>query len=142
VVKGDIQAAKILDAYFRFDQTRYVQQDAYAYLEQTQDQLFDVTSAFAVFQWLMIQTTVERGMQCLDWLFAKTLQLCFLESGYSAEPQYKEKLPVHIDCEWVRRVMEERGDFCEVRMFDAKEHGLTFGRDMFVGIKRNNRSSR
>lgn len=142
VVKRDIQAAKILDAYFRFGHTRYIHQDAFAYLEQTQDQLFDVTSAFAVFQWLMIQTTAERGMQCLEWLFAKTVHLCFLEMGYSAEPQYKEKLPIHIDREWVRRIMEERGDFYEVRMFDAKEHGLTFGRDLFVGIRRHHRSNR
>jgi thymidine kinase/SAM-dependent methyltransferase len=135
VVKGDIEVAKILDAFFRRGHNRYVTQDAYAYLEGTQDRLFDVTSAFAVFQWLMIQTTVERGLTCLEWLFAKTKRLCFLEMGYSAEPQYKEKLKVNIDREWVRRIMEEKGGFSEIRMFDAKQQGLMFGRDLFVGIK-------
>ena len=61
-VEADIAVANILDAYFRKGHTRYVVQDAFDYLEQTQDRFFDVTSAFAVFQWLMIQTTVERGI--------------------------------------------------------------------------------
>ncbi len=135
VVKGDIEVARILDAFFHRDRNHYVAQDAYTYLEETQDRLFDVTSAFAVFQWLMIQTTVERGITCLQRLFAKTRRLCFLEMGYSAEPQYKEALKVNIDRAWVRRVMEEEGGFSEVRMFDAQEHGLMFGRDFFVGIK-------
>ncbi len=135
VVKGDIDVATILDSFFRRGHVRYVTQDAYAYLESTQDRFFDVTSAFAVFQWLMIQTTVERGITCLEWLFAKTNRLCFLEMGYSAEPQYKEKLKANIDREWVRRIMEDKGGFSEVRMFDAKEQGIKFGRDLFVGIK-------
>ena len=135
VVKGDIAVAKLLDSFFRRDFNRYIAQDAYAYLRDTQDNSFDVTSAFAVFQWLMIQTTVERGITCLEWLFAKTKQVCFLEMGYSAEPQYKERLKANIDREWVRRIMEEKGGFSEVRLFDAKEQGLMFGRDLFVGIK-------
>jgi hypothetical protein len=97
--------------------------------------LFDVTSAFAIFQWLMIQTTVERGIRCLEWLFAKTKRLCFLEMGYSTEPQYKERLKANIDRHWVRSIMEEKGNFSEVRIFDAREHGLMFGRDLFVGIR-------
>lgn len=135
VVKADIEVAKMLDAFLRKGHNHYVLRDAYAYLEETQDHLFDVTSAFAVFQWLMIQTTVDRGIQCLEWLFAKTKRLCFLEMGYSVEPQYKEKLKVNIDREWVQHIMEEKGNFSEVRMFDAKEHDLMFGRDLFVGIK-------
>jgi hypothetical protein len=55
--------------------------------------------------------------------------------GYSAEPQYRERLKVNIDREWVRRTMEKKGGFAEIRIFDAKEHGLMFGRDLFVGIK-------
>jgi SAM-dependent methyltransferase len=135
VEKGNIDVAKILDAYFREGHNRYVTREAYTYLEKTQDRFFDVTSAFAVFQWLMIQTTVERGITCLQWLFAKTKRLCFLEMGYSVEPQYKEALKANIDRAWVRRIMEEKGGFSEIRMFDAKEHGLMFGRDVFVGIK-------
>lgn len=135
VVKGDIEVARILDSYLRDGHTRYVIQDAYTYLEETQDRIFDVTSAFAVFQWVMIQTTVERGITCLEWLFGKTKRLCFLEMGYSAEPQYKERLKANIDREWVREIMNAKGGFSEIRMFDAKEQGLMFGRDLFVGIK-------
>jgi SAM-dependent methyltransferase len=135
LVEADIAVAKILDAYFRKGHTRYVVQDAFDYLEQTQDRFFDVTSAFAVFQWLMIQTTVERGIRCLEWFFAKTKRLCFLEMGYSAEPQYSERLKANIDRNWVCSIMEEKGDFSEIRTFDAKEHGLMFGRDLIVGIK-------
>jgi SAM-dependent methyltransferase len=135
LVEADVAVAKILDAYFRKGHTRYVVQDAFDYLEQTQDRFFDVTSAFAVFQWLMIQTTMDRGIRCLEWLFAKTKRLCFLEMGYSAEPQYKEKLQANIDRNWVRSIMEEKGHFSEIRTFDAKEHGLMFGRDLFVGIR-------
>lgn len=137
VVKGDIEVAKILDSYFRKSHIRYVMQDAGTYLEQTQDRLFDVTSAFAVFQWVMIQTTVERGIKCLEWLFAKTNWLCFLEMGYSLEPQYQQRLKVNIDREWVSRVMREKGQFSEIRVFDAKSHGVMFGRDVFLGIRRH-----
>ena len=55
--------------------------------------------------------------------------------GYSTEPQYKERLKANIDRNWVRSIMEEKGNFSEVRIFDAKEHHLMFGRDLFVGIK-------
>ena len=55
--------------------------------------------------------------------------------GYSAEPQYKERLKANIDRNWVCSIMEEKGDFSEIRTFDAKEHGLMFGRDLFVGIR-------
>jgi SAM-dependent methyltransferase len=135
LVEADIAVAKILDAYFRNGYTRYVVQDAFNYLEQTQDRFFDVTSAFAIFQWVMIQTTVERGIKCLEWFFAKTKQLCFLEMGYSSEPQYRERLKANVDRNWVRSIMEEKGNFAEIRIFDAREHGLMFGRDLFVGIK-------
>lgn len=135
VVAGDIAVAKLLDAFFRRGHNNYILQNAYDYLEQTQDRRFDVTSAFAIFQWLMIQTTVERGITCLEWFFAKTERICFLEMGYSAEPQYKERLKVHIDRDWVRQIMEEKGGFSEIRLFDSKEQGLMFGRDLFVGIK-------
>jgi SAM-dependent methyltransferase len=136
VVRGDIEVAQILDSWFRRDGNRYIVQDAYDYLRDTQDRMFDVTSAFAVFQWLMIQTTLERGVQCLEWLFAKTRRVCFLEMGYSAEEQYKDRLPGNIDRAWVFNVMEQKGGFSEIRMFDAKRNNLMFGsRDLFVGIK-------
>ena len=62
-------------------------------------------------------------LTCLQWLFAKTKRLCFLEMGCSAEPQYKEKLKANIDRAWVRRIMEDKGGFSEIQMFDAKEQG-------------------
>lgn len=140
VVKGDIEVAQILDSWFRRDGNRYVVQDAYDYLRDSQDRLFDVTSAFAVFQWLMIQTSLARGEQCLEWLFAKTQSICFLEMGYSAEAQYQDKLPGNIDRAWVFNIMEQKGGFSEIRMYDAKKNALMFGsRDLFVGIK-NTRS--
>ncbi|HMJ05311.1 MAG TPA: methyltransferase domain-containing protein [Chthoniobacterales bacterium] len=135
LMEGDIAVAKILDAFIRKRHNHFIAQDAYSYLEQTQERRFDVTSAFAVFQWLMIQTTVERGLTCLEWLFAKTKRLCFLEMGYSVEPQYRERLKVSIDREWVRRIMEEKGGFAEVRVLEGKDYGFMFGRDLFVGIK-------
>jgi SAM-dependent methyltransferase len=136
VVAPDIAVAQLLDTFVRKDNNTFVAADAYDYLRDTPERTFDVTSAFAVFQWLMIQTSVERGVQCLEWLFAKTKQLCFLEMGYTSEEQYKGKLPVTIDRAWVWNLMEQKGGFAEIRMLDAKQHGLMFGsRDIFVGIK-------
>ena len=40
VVKGDIAVAKALDSYFRKGHSRYLAQDAYAYLQETQERLF------------------------------------------------------------------------------------------------------
>ncbi len=136
VVAPDIAVAQLLDTFVRKENNNFIAADAYDYLRDTQERKFDVTSAFAVFQWLMIQTSVERGVQCLEWLFAKTKQICFLEMGYTAEEQYKGKLPVTIDRAWVWNLMEQKGGFAEIRMLDAKQHGLMFGsRDIFVGIK-------
>lgn len=135
VVKEDILVAQILDSYIRRSRSVFVAKDAYGYLHDTQGKMFDVTSAFAVFQWLMIQTNAERGISCLEWLFAKTRRICFLEMGYSEEAQYKGKLPITIDRAWVENIMREKGRFAEVRLFRAgEEHGLM--RDLFVGIQR------
>jgi len=84
-----------------------------------------------------MQTSLEQGIACLEWLFAKTEQVCFLEMGYSSEPHYKDKIAgAHIDRSWVRNIMEEKGNFSEIRMFDGQEYGLMFGaRDLFVGLK-------
>jgi SAM-dependent methyltransferase len=136
VVEGDIAVARLLDTHFRRDQVMYVVADAYDYLRDTQERKFDVTSGFAVFQWVMIQTTVERGIACLEWLFEKTRRVCFLEMGYAAEQQYRDRLPAELDQRWVQRLMQERGGFAEVRIYSAKEHGLMHGsRDLFVGIR-------
>jgi SAM-dependent methyltransferase len=134
VVKEDIAVAQMLDSYIRRDRNVFVARDAYEYLRDTQDRMFDVTSAFAVFQWLMIQTNADRGIACLEWLFAKTRRVCFIEMGYSAEAQYKDRLPINIDRAWVEKIMREKGGFAEVRVFPAGDkHGVS--RDLFVGIK-------
>ncbi len=138
VVKEDIEVARLLDSYFRRDLAQYEISDAYTYLHETRKRTFDVTSAFSVFQWLMIQTSVERGIGCLERLFEKTLRVCFLEMGYAAEKQYEGQLPPDLDRDWVLRIMREKGGFDRIRVFDAKEHSLM--RDLFVGFKATPRS--
>ena len=134
VVTEDIVVAQMLDSFVRRDRNVFVAQDAHDYLRGTPHRMFDVTSAFAVFQWLMIQTSAPRGIECLQWLFAKTRRVCFLEMGYTAEDQYKDKIPINIDRAWVEKIMREKGGFAEVRVFPAGErHGVS--RDLFVGIK-------
>jgi SAM-dependent methyltransferase len=133
VARDDVEVAQLLDAYIRRDANLFTAMDAHQYLRQSQDRLFDVTSAFAVFQWLMIQTNAQKGIECLEWLFAKTKRVCFLEMGYSEEEQYKGKLPVHIDRAWVKKIMTEKGQFAQVQLFEAGKDGLI--RDVFVGIK-------
>lgn len=132
LVEGDIAVARLLDSYIARGHGRYVVADAYDYLRDTNDCPVDVASAFSVFQWVMIQTTVARGVECIERLFAKTRQVCFLEMGYSEEGHYRGKIGVEIDRPWVRDVMA-KGGFSRVEMFDAKEHGLW--RDLFVGVR-------
>lgn len=134
VVAVDIELAQMMDSFLWRDRNVFVAQDAYDYLRDSQARRFDVTSAFAIFQWLMIQTNAPRGIDCLQWLFAKTRRVCFIEMGYSAEAQYQDKLPINIDRAWVENLMHEKGGFAEVRVFPAGEkYGVS--RDLFVGIK-------
>ncbi|MGY1703976.1 methyltransferase domain-containing protein [Geodermatophilus sp. SYSU D00697] len=136
VVTEDIEVARLLDLYVRKGGVTYTVADAHAYLTDTVDTTIDVTSAYAVFQWVMAQTSVERSVECFELLFAKTGRLCFVEMGYASEDQYTGVLPAHIDRGWVFDVMSSRGDFSEIRMYDAGHHDLMFGsRDLFVGIK-------
>lgn len=133
VVEPDIAVARLLDSHFRRQATRFLVQDAHAYLTATRDERFDVTSAFSVFQWLMLQTTVERGIECIHRLFDKTRAVCFLEMGYGTEEQYAGKLPRELDAAWVLEQMRTAGGFAHVRALDAKRYGLM--RDLFVGYK-------
>ena len=132
VVQEDIELARLLGSFVRRQKINYVISDCYEYLRDTRDQVFDVTSAFSVFQWLMLQRTAEHGLECIDWLFEKTGRICFLEMGYNDEPFYDGKLPLEIDRPWVEERMQ-RGAFADILVFDAAEHGLQ--RDLFVGIK-------
>jgi len=134
-----IAVAKLLDSFIRRPQrpskefVMYELANAYEYLSTTHEERFDVTSALGVIQWLMIQRSVDHGIACLEWLFAKTKRVCFLEMGYSAEELYKDQLKVNIDRSWVLDLMERKGNFSEIRVLNAKEHDLQ--RDLFVGIK-------
>jgi SAM-dependent methyltransferase len=134
-----ITAARLLDSFFRRltrpskEWVLYERANAYEYLRDTQQERFDVTSAFAVFQWLMIQRTPEHGLQCIEWLAAKTNRVCVLEMGYTREELYREQLPVEIDRDWVLTAMKERGGFADIRIIGASPDGLQ--RDLFVGVK-------
>ena len=114
VTKHSIEIARQLTSFVRRDRSVFTLADCYDYLRDTQERAFDVTSAFSVFQWLMIQRSVEHGLDCLRWLFAKTRAICFLELGYSAEEHYRGQLGVEIDRDWVIARMEELGDFSTI----------------------------
>ena len=134
-----ITVARLLDAFFRRptrpskEWVLYERANAYEYLRDTQQERFDVTSAFAVFQWLMIQRSPEHGLQCIEWLSAKTKRVCVLEMGYTREELYQEQLGVDIDREWVMSAMKERGGFSDIRVIGASPGGLQ--RDLFIGVK-------
>jgi SAM-dependent methyltransferase len=134
-----IRVARLLDAFVR-RQTRptgewvlYEQTNAYEYLRDTQQERFDVTSAFATFQWVMIQRTPQHGLECIKWLAAKTKRVLFLEMGYTREEMYKDQLDVEIDYDWVLAAMKEWGGFSDIRVINAAPGKLQ--RDLFVGVK-------
>lgn len=136
--KDNIMIAKLLDSFVR-RQLRpnkkfvtYVAGDAYEYLRDTPEERFDIVSAFSVVQWIMTQRSVEEALECFDWVFGKTRRLCIIEMGYSSQDRYGELLPITVDREWVRDVMDG-GDFDEVRVLDAEENGIM--RDLFIGIR-------
>ena len=130
-MKSTIQVARLLNAYVWRGYNRFHAEDAYS-ISRVRDRKFDITSALSVFQWIMIQAGVERGLECLDLLFQKTERICFLEMGYTAEAHYKDRLKIQIDREWTRAMLE-RGGFAEVRVLDARTHGIK--RDLFVGLR-------
>jgi SAM-dependent methyltransferase len=133
VVEGDIEVSRLLSSFIARDTVRYTVADCYEYLRDTQQQRFDVTSAFSVFQWLMVQrSSAQPGIDCLQWLFAKTMRVCFLEMGYSAEGHYRDKLGVDVDRQWVQRQLADSGAFARMAVFDGAANGLM--RDLFVGL--------
>jgi SAM-dependent methyltransferase len=135
----NILIAKLLDSFVRRRErpnkkfVTYKATDAYEYLRDTQHELFDVTSAFSVFQWVMSQRSVEHAVSCFEWMFAKTKSVCILEMGYSSQDNYATLLPINVDRSWVLKVMEEKGDFAEIRVIDGQKNGLM--RDLFIGLK-------
>lgn len=133
LVRDDIEVARMLTTFVRGDESRYLVADIHEYLRETRHEPIDVTSAFSVVQWLIIQKSLEFGQEAFAWLFEKTGRICFLEMGYASEGLYREQLPELIDRAWVQRSMEQSGMFDEIRCYDAGEHGLM--RDLFVGFK-------
>lgn len=134
-----IEAARLLEVFFRRKArpderwVRYELANAYEYLRDTQHEKFDVTSSFAVLQWIMIQRTMEHGLQCIEWLSEKTRRVCFIEFGYTREEMYRHELEEEIDRTWVITAMLERGHFDRVLTIDATPGRLQ--RDIFVGVK-------
>jgi SAM-dependent methyltransferase len=140
VVEDDIELARLLTAFVRRDRCRFVVADVYDYLRDTRQQPVDVISAFSVIQWLILQRSLEHGVQALSWLFEKAGQVCVLELGYPSEEQYRGKLPAEIDRDWVREQMTSSGRFSEVTCFPAGDDGLM--RDVFVGFTDGTKGAR
>ena len=133
VTKEDIQLARLLGAYNRRDYARYVVSDAYAYLKETQDIKFDVTSAFSVFQWVMIQNSAQHGLHCMNWMFRKSRYICVLEMGESTEDHYVKRIGMEYDSRWIHTFMEDSEEFDHVEFYDHDKYGIK--RDLFIGLK-------
>jgi SAM-dependent methyltransferase len=133
LVADDVHVARLMTSFVSRDECRYAVADVHDFLSEARSQPVDVVSAFSVIQWLILQTSLERGLEALSALFEVARRVCILEMGYASEDIYRGKLPDEIDRGWVQRIMEEHGEFDEVRCYDAGEHGLM--RDLFVGFK-------
>ena len=133
VVASEIEVARLMSTYFRRDYATYVVSDAHEYLRTTQDQTFDVTSAFSVFQWMMMQKTPEHGLDGMRWLFGKTRRICVLEMGESTEAHYVERIGLSYDSAWIRDFMKTHGGFERIELIDMKSSKLK--RDLLVGYK-------
>ncbi len=133
VTVNDIEVARLLGSYVRRDFAAYVLSDAHDYLANSQDETFDVTSAFSVFQWVMIQKTPEHGLDCMRWLFGKSRRICILEMGESTEAHYVERVGLQYDSAWILGFMQETGDFERIDVLEADEHRIL--RDLFIGYK-------
>ena len=133
VTANDIKVARLLGTYVRHDFAAYVLADAYEYLADTRDETIDITSAFSVFQWVMIQKTPDHGLDCMHWLFRKTRRICFLEIGESKEAHYIDRVGLRFDRAWIYRFMRDTGDFDRIDIIDWREQAIK--RDLFVGYK-------
>jgi len=133
LVEDDIAVARLLTSFISRDDCRYLAADVHDYLRETRSDQIDVISAFSVIQWLILQKSLEHGLEALGWMFEKSGRICFLEMGYASEDIYRGELPDELDRRWTRRIMETSRQFDEVRCYEAGEHGLM--RDLFVGFK-------
>ena len=113
----------------------YTQSDLLKYLTSG-GATFDVVSSFATIQWLMDQQGYEAGLSCFREMCEKAGALCVVEMGYTAEPIYRDKIvdrPAEIDRGRVLDMMAKFGDFAEIEVHPAGEHGIW--RDVFVGFR-------
>ena len=133
VTANDIRIARLLSTYFRRDLATYEVANAYKFLGSTSDERFDVTSAFSVFQWVMIQRGPESGLECMRWLFQKTKRLCVLEMGKSSEDHYGGRIGMEYDSAWIENFMLAEGGFARVQCVRGSEHQLW--RDLLIGFK-------
>ena len=133
IVEGDLGVARLLSTFFRRDYVHYVLSDVQEYLRSTVADKFDVASAFSIFQWVMIQTTPQKGIDCMHWLFQKTRRVCFLEMGEYTEAHYVERAGIEYDRDWVYKFMKDHGEFSRIEIADKREFGLK--RDLFIGFK-------
>ena len=131
VTAKDIAVARLLGTYFRRDYASYVVSDAHEHLRTTQGTMFDVTSAFSVFQWVMIQKTPEHGLECMRWLFGKTRRICILEMGESKEAHYVARIGMKFNSASLYDFMRVNSAFNRIDVLDKKLHGLK--RDLLVG---------
>ena len=129
----NVRIASLLSTYFRRDLAAYQVADAHDYLGGTPDERFDVTSAFSVFQWVMIQSGPERGLACMRALFRKTRRLCVLELGESSEAHYGGRIGMDYDSAWIQEFMLAEGGFERVQCVRGSEHRLW--RDLLIGFK-------
>ncbi len=133
VTANDIHVARLLSTYFRRDLATYQVANAHDYLGSTLDERFDVTSAFSVFQWVMIQGGPERGLACMRWLFQKTKRVCVLEMGESSEAHYGNRIGMDYDSASIRDFMLAEGGFARVQCLRAPKFKLW--RDLLIGFK-------
>ena len=133
VTTHNIRIARLLSTYFRRDLATYEVVNAYKYLGSTPDERFDVTSAFSVFQWVMIQRGPDSGLECMRWLFQKTKRLCVLEMGESSEDHYGDRIGMDYDTAWIENFMLAEGGFAKVQCIQSSEHQLW--RDLLIGFK-------
>lgn len=112
---------------------RYVCKDGLTFAQEL-DEKFDVISALATVQWIMVQKGYDAGATTLRRLFAACEHLFILEMGYTEEDVYKGKIDKTIDRAWVMNFMREYGGFAKIVLAPRGTGGRW--RDVFFGFKR------
>jgi thymidine kinase/SAM-dependent methyltransferase len=131
-----VSVARLMDSFVRRhvrpgrEFVLYEREGALEYLTATVDERFDVISALAVFQWVVIQDGLDAGIQAIRLAAQKAKRAFILEMPYSDERHYAETLPRQIDRRWTLALMRE--SFPDVRFVSAGTAGIK--RDLFLGV--------